>query len=103
MRVCLCVTGEERVCGSCTQSVCQVLCQCCVEDVESVAVGLGPFVCTPFCVCFCVRVTVKVVLFLKHRLDDSSRKWGYVCVSVFLFTHLMGYTVSRQKQREWTK
>lgn len=59
--------------------------------------------CTPFCVCFCVRVTVKVVLFLKHRLDDSSRKWGYVCVSVFLFTHLMGYTVSRQKQREWTK
>lgn len=93
--MCLCVTGEESACGSHMKSVCQALCQCCVEDAVCSS-GLGTFCIHPLlCVFVFVHVTVRVVHCLKHLLDDLSSKWVSLCACVCLFTHLMDYTIKK--------
>lgn len=80
-RECVCVWGEESVCGSHTESVCAALCQCCVEDAVCSS-GLGTMcIHLLFCVFVRVNITLTVVLCLKHSSDDSPSKKGSVCVS----------------------
>lgn len=94
LRECVCVWGEESACGSHTKSVCQVLCQCCVEDAVCSS-GLGTHCIHPlFRVCLCVPV--RVVLHLKHGwFTQQMGVCVCLCESVCLFTHLMDYTVKK--------
>lgn len=94
LRECVCVWGEESACGSHTKSVCQVLCQCCVEDAVCSS-GLGTHCIHPlFRVCLCVPV--RVVLHLKHGwFTQQMGVCVCLCKSVCLFTHLMDYTVKK--------
>lgn len=81
------------------------------DTVQSVAVGLGLSVSTPqfLCLSLSLCVVVRVLLYLKHLLDDSPNKRGpcvsILCETVCLLTHLMDCKVRKvgelaNKERE---